>query len=252
MISEATNHRLTRIEGQAPMGDLLRRYWHPIAGASELDTAPIKPLRLFGEELVLYRDRSGEHGLIDRRCPRRSADLANGYVDAEGLRCGYHGWNLNADGAVSAMPYDDVVMPGSRLKELCTIPAYPVRELADLLWAYFGPLPAPELPVWEMFTRTQGFCESVISAVPCNWLQCQENAIDPVHFEWLHENWPAAMESQAAEGRRHVRVAFDAKLDVSRRRDAAGQHRLHRAADLVDAGRFGDEDRIARNVARYV
>lgn len=192
------------------MGDLLRRYWHPIAGASELDDTPIKSLRLFGENLILYRDLAGNYGLIDRHCPHRRADLANGYVDEEGVRCGYHGWNLNAEGAVIAIPYDDLAMPASRLKQSCQIPAYPVRELAGLIWAYFGPAPAPELPVWEMFTRDQGFCEIVISEVPCNWLQCQENSIDPIHFEWLHENWPAAMKGQAAvDGRRHLRVAFD-------------------------------------------
>ena len=75
-----------------------------------------------------------------------------------------------------------------------------------MLWAYFGPQPAPELPVWEMLTRDQSFCEIVISDVPCNWLQYQENLIDPVHFEWLHENWPTAIEGQSApEGRWHVR-----------------------------------------------
>ena len=33
----------------------------------------------------------------------------------------------------------------------------------------------------------------VFSDVPCNWLQCQENCIDPVHFEWLHSNWSRAL-----------------------------------------------------------
>src|SRR5690606_3811301 len=70
------------------------------------------------------------------------------------------------------------------------LPAYPVREKAGLLWAYLGPSPAPELPDWEAFGWKHHFAQIVIAEVPCNWLQCQENTVDPVHFEWLHNNGP--------------------------------------------------------------
>ena len=53
------------------MGDLLRRYWQPIGGASELDSNPVKPIRLMGENLVLYKDLGGTFGLVDRHCPHR-------------------------------------------------------------------------------------------------------------------------------------------------------------------------------------
>jgi 5,5'-dehydrodivanillate O-demethylase len=210
MLSAHDNERLTRVGPGTPMGALLRRYWHPIAGVSELDGNPIKAVRLFGEDLVLYRDLSGQYGLIDRQCPHRRADLSYGFVEQEGIRCSYHGWQMNHAGAVVSIPYDDVAFPESKLKSRCTTPAYPVRVLAGMVWAYMGPQPAPELPVWELFTRDNGFSEIVLSDVPCNWLQCQENSIDPVHFEWLHENWPARMKSDAAKyGAKHVRLAFD-------------------------------------------
>ena len=65
-----------------------------------------------------------------------------------------------------------------------------------------GPLPAPELPDWEPFSRRNGFVQIVISEVPCNWLQCQENTIDPVHFEWLHDTWSSACAAKRVDHHR--------------------------------------------------
>ena len=93
------------------MGDYLRRYWMPIAGVTELDQIAIKPMRLFGEDLVLYRDGSGTFGLIDRQCPHRRADLALGFVEETGIRCHYHGWLMDADGRCIEQPYDDIANP---------------------------------------------------------------------------------------------------------------------------------------------
>jgi 5,5'-dehydrodivanillate O-demethylase len=170
------------------MGDLLRRYWHPIGGASELETNAVKPIRLMGENLVLYRDLNGQFGLIDRHCPHRRADMAYGWVDAPGIRCSYHGWRFDETGRCLEQPYEDTANPKPS-KAGCEIKAYPVREMGGLLWAYMGPQPVPELPVWEPFTWANGFREVVLADVPCNWFQCQENSIDPVHFEWMHDNW---------------------------------------------------------------
>src|SRR3954469_19168404 len=94
----AKNEMLCRVGPGTPMGNLLRRYWMPIGGASELDETPIKPMRLMGEDLVLYRDRSGRYGLVDRHCSHRRADLACGWVEAGGIRCSYHGWLFDAGG----------------------------------------------------------------------------------------------------------------------------------------------------------
>ena len=210
MLSAEMNRRLTEIEPGAPMGDLLRRYWQPIAGESELDTAPIKPVRLFGENLVLYKDLSGTFGLVDRHCSHRRADLSYGWVEQCGIRCSYHGWLFDAAGRCTELPYDDIANPGTRLKERCGIKAYPVRALAGMLWAYMGPDPAPELPVWMPFTWKNGFVEVVGAHVPCNWLQCQENSIDPVHFEWMHDTWPSRIRGDASVvAPKHLKLAFD-------------------------------------------
>ena len=96
------------------------------------------------------------------------------------------------------------------MKERCSIRGYPVRPLAGLLWAYMGPDPAPELPVWEPFTWKNGFVEVVGNDVPCNWLQCQENSIDPVHFEWMHDTWPSRIGGNYdVTATKHLKLAFD-------------------------------------------
>jgi 5,5'-dehydrodivanillate O-demethylase len=170
------------------MGELLRRYWHPIAGAAELARNDVRPVRLLGEDLTLYRDGSDRLGLVDRHCPHRRADMSYGFTEPEGLRCNYHGWLFDHRGACLHQPYEEVRHPEGSFKEKVRIKAYRVRELAGIVWAYLGPLPTPELPHWARYAR-RGFKQVVISEVPCNWLQCQENSIDPVHFEWLHSNW---------------------------------------------------------------
>jgi len=208
LLTAARNDLLTRVGPGTPMGELLRRYWQPIGGASELEQNPIKPIRLFGENLVLYKDRGGQFGLVDRHCPHRRADMSYGWVEDRGIRCSYHGWRYDETGACVEQPYEDTASPKPS-KSGCEIKAYPVRECAGLLWAYMGPLPAPELPVWEPFTWANGFREIVLADVPCNWFQAQENSIDPVHFEWMHDNWSNVMRGADAKAPKHLKLKFE-------------------------------------------
>lgn len=199
MLSDEKNKLLTQVGPGTQMGDYLRRYWHPIAGVSEFDDKSVRPIRLFGEDLVLYKDLSGNYGLVQRRCPHRNADLAFGYVEKCGLRCSYHGWQFNSEGHCTHQPYEEIVDPEAKLRKKIRVSAYQVRAKAGLLWAYMGASPAPELPDWELFNYENGFAQAVFAVVPCNWFQCQENSIDPVHFEWTHNNWTARLQSDDAQ-----------------------------------------------------
>ena len=120
MISESENRLLTEVEPGAPMGDYLRRFWHPVAAASDLEDHATKAVRFFGEDLVLYRDRSGTVGLLDRHCPHRRADLSYGSVEDCGLRCSYHGWLFDADGACLEQPFDQTSNPNSKFRDRAT------------------------------------------------------------------------------------------------------------------------------------
>ena len=210
MLSEEKNRLLTQVGPGTRMGGLLRRYWMPIAGVSEFDARSTKPVRLLGEDLVLYKDLSGAYGLVDRRCAHRRADLAYGMVEQHGLRCNYHGWCFNQTGQCVSQPFEDTCFPERNAKERVRIKAYPVQSKGGMLWAYLGPQPAPLLPDWEAFSWPNGFAQVVISEVPCNWFQCQENSIDPVHFEWMHENWGKRLRTgDTALGPTHLKLEFD-------------------------------------------
>lgn len=159
---------------------------------------------------MLYRDGSGKFGLVERQCAHRRADLAYGMVEDDGIRCNYHGWQFNHEGRCVAQPFEDKAMPDGRGKARIRLVAYPVQEKAGLLWAYLGPQPAPQLPDWEAFSWDNGFAQIVISEVPCNWLQCQENSIDPVHFEWMHENWGQRLRgNNGPYGPTHTQLDFE-------------------------------------------
>ena len=190
------------------MGNMLRRHWLPIAGITEFEHAATKPVRLMGEDLVLYKDLEGRFGLVQRRCAHRSADLSYGFVEACGLRCSYHGWLYDQDGRCIEAPYEDVAHPEARLKERVRITAYPVALKGGLVWAYLGPQPAPLVPDWEFFHWQNGFVQIVTAEIPCNWLQCQENSIDPVHFEWQHSNWSVRLKGEGDYVPKHIRLDF--------------------------------------------
>jgi 5,5'-dehydrodivanillate O-demethylase len=210
MLEEAKNQLLTRVGPGTPMGDLMRRYWMPIAGVSELDRNPVKPVRLFGEDLVLYRDLGGHYGLFERHCPHRRADLSYGFVESCGLRCNYHGWLFDHTGRTLEQPYEDIANAEAHFKDKVHIRAYKAEPLGGLVWAYLGPDPAPLVPNFEPFTWPNGFRQIVISEIPCNWLQGQENSIDPVHFEWMHRNWSMRLLGKTGPySPKHVKVAFD-------------------------------------------
>ena len=99
MISQKLNDTLTLTTPGTPAGAVLRCYWQPAALTEELNgERPVVPVRLMGEDLVLFRDQQGELGLIDRHCPHRGADLCFGRLEDNGLRCPFHGWHFNRDG----------------------------------------------------------------------------------------------------------------------------------------------------------
>jgi 5,5'-dehydrodivanillate O-demethylase oxygenase subunit len=187
MLTQGENERLTRVGPGTPMGELMRRYWHPVGAVAQLiECGGVMKVRIFGEDLVLFRDSSGRFGLVEDRCAHRSVALGCGYAAPGGIRCPYHGWTYDATGQCVEQPGEPA---GSTFKDKVQIKAYPVEELAGLIFAYLGPKPAPLLPrwdrlVWDNVYRVVGFIK-----IPCNWLQCMENTPDPVHTEYLHGHY---------------------------------------------------------------
>ena len=215
------NARLTQVGPGTLAGELLRRYWWPIATSGELDTEPVLAIRLLGENLALYRTDAGELGLVSQRCPHRGASLAYGIPEEDGLRCAYHGWKFDRLGACLEQPAEP---EDSTFKQRVRIPAYPVEELGGLVWAYLGPAPVPLLPRWDLLVRDDLRREIGWTRLPINWLQAVENTMDPVHLEYLHGKYMNYVQGRAgkpavAVNRHHLEIAFDVwEFGISKRR----------------------------------
>ena len=175
---------LTHVGPDTPGGEYLRRFWQPVCYSDELTDLPLK-VRILGEDLVAYRDKSGTVGLLELHCPHRGTSLEFGLVGETGIRCCYHGWLFDADGTILEIPGEPA---DSTLKERLFHGAYPIHEAFGLVFAYLGPPEEkPAFPIYDNLVRP-GY--KVIPGqkyfYPCNWLQIQENTMDATHTAFLH------------------------------------------------------------------
>ena len=175
---------LTHVGPGTPCGEYLRRFWQPIITSEELQDLP-RRLRIMGEDLVAFRDKSGAVGLLELHCPHRGTSLEFGLVSEKGLRCCYHGWLFDVDGKILETPGEP---PESTLKDRLYHGAYPVHEYCGLVFAYMGPPDQqPAFPILDTF-HLPGYQLVARPGYiwPCNWLQVKENSMDPAHLAFLH------------------------------------------------------------------
>ena len=184
MLSKAQNELACRTGADTPGGKLFRQYWHPIAMATDFpaDGAPL-PIKVLGEELVLFKDEAGKLGLLGLHCPHRGGDLSYGRIEDGGLRCIYHGWVFDVNGKCLQQPAEP---PGQEFCHKIKQKAYPVRELGGMIFAYLGAGEPPVLPEWECLTAAPEHRYVVRSYERCNYLQGLEGDIDPYHLSFLH------------------------------------------------------------------
>jgi len=193
-LAPATYEReLAEVGAGTPMGELLRRYWHPIGLAADAGSVP-RQVRVLGEDLILFRDGHGRAGLVHARCAHRGASLYYGRVEAEGIRCCYHGWMFSVDGHCLDQPCEP---GGGALKTNVRQPWYPLEERYGLVFAYLGPPDKkPLLPRIDVLDElapgeTLEADDSSLGGggpqiIPCNWLQHFENVVDSLHVPILH------------------------------------------------------------------
>ncbi|MEJ8814208.1 aromatic ring-hydroxylating dioxygenase subunit alpha [Variovorax ureilyticus] len=190
------NPLLTEVGAGTPMGELLRRYWHPVGLSADAGDPP-RQVRVLGEDLILFRDGTGRPGLVHPNCAHRGASLYYGKVEERGIRCCYHGWLFDVEGHCVEQPCEaEMGKSRGRVRQ----PWYPVQELYGLIWAYMGPPEKkPVLPRYDALERLgEGeFLETNDASiggggpqiVPCNWLQHYENLVDPFHVVVLHSTF---------------------------------------------------------------
>ena len=188
MLTAQENDRLCRVEGDAPMGQLMRRHWIPALlseQAAERDGTPVR-VKLLGEELVAFRDTDGRLGMLGEFCTHRKASLVFGRNEECGLRCLYHGWKFDVDGNVVEMPSEP---KESGFAEKVKHKAYPTREAGGFVWTFMGPadeMPEFEAPAWA---PTADAKVSIVKVqLPCNWAQVMEGQIDSAHSSSLHSS----------------------------------------------------------------
>ncbi len=173
---------LTHVSPGTPGGEYLRRFWQPVALASELGDLPLN-VRMLGEDLVLFRTSNGEIGLLDRHCSHRGASLEYGIPTEEGIICCYHGWHYGTDGRIIETPNDPTSTVAGRLFH----GAYRTHEYEGIIFSYMGaPDDVPDFPVLDTFVETDNEMIPFSLDMPCNWLQCLENTQDPIHSCFLH------------------------------------------------------------------
>jgi phenylpropionate dioxygenase-like ring-hydroxylating dioxygenase large terminal subunit len=230
---------LAEVGPGSPMGELLRRYWHPVALTSDASTTP-KRIRALGEDLILFRDGADNVGLVLEHCTHRGTSLFYGRVEAEGIRCCYHGWLFAADGRC----LDKAVEPeGGIRRAIDRQPWYPVQERYGLIFAYLGPPERkPILPRYDIFedmesdeffaTDDASYSVGGPQVADYNWFQHYENFQDAGHVIWLH-----FLHSGSQLGERHRLEGV--KIDPHRFMD-------NRQFDETATGmKYTAEDRVA-------
>ena len=174
---------ITFVDKGSPCGELMRRYWHPVILSEELSDLP-KLVKILGEELVIFRDKSGKIGLLHKHCPHRGASLEFGIIADCGLICSYHGWHFDIDGSLIKAGSEPTKSPvHKRVKQ----GAYPTHEYEGIIFAYLGPEETkPEFPLYDVQENKKLKKIPFSIEIPCNWLQVYENTQDPIHVIHLH------------------------------------------------------------------
>ncbi|HEY4339397.1 MAG TPA: Rieske 2Fe-2S domain-containing protein, partial [Steroidobacteraceae bacterium] len=193
------NETLAQVGPGTPCGELLRRYWQPVALADTVHSVPRK-VRILGEDLVLFRDRKGRAGLLYPRCMHRGTSLYYGRVEEDGIRCCYHGWLFDVEGRCLDQPCEP---DHGRHRDSARQPWYPVQERYGLLFAYLGPPEKrPVLPVydnlealgpgetlWRSYSGFGATGDDSLAVVPYSWLHMNDNVMDPFHVQVLHSTF---------------------------------------------------------------
>jgi phthalate 4,5-dioxygenase oxygenase subunit len=201
------NEALVRVGPGTLMGNLFRQYWIPVIPVAHLNEPGGRPIRirLLGEDLVIFRTRSGTVGLIAAYCPHRLGPLFFGRVENDGLRCPYHGWKFAPSGECMQMPN---VPPDQQFTSDIHHPGYSCIEQGGIIWTHMGSVKeVSALPDFEFLRVPDEQREYRLFYQECNYLQLLEGGIDPTHVMWLHSPYDLSDQELAAKNQPFQHVA---------------------------------------------
>jgi len=186
VLTKENNERLCRVGAGTPGGELFRSIWLPALLSSQLPPGSRTPvrLRLLGEDLIAFRDASGQVGITGAHCLHRGAPLFFGKVEDDGIRCAYHGWKYGRDGQCLEMPSEN----NANLCQKMRLPAYKVRENADIVWIFMGKGEPPLLPQFPWINLPAHQRLATVWLQETNWAQGAEGEIDSSHVSTLHKS----------------------------------------------------------------
>ena len=184
MLSQEENELFTRVGPGTPMGEVLRRYWHPVGCQRDRHQEAASASRCWARSWCSIAATAARRSLMQLRCAHRSLALDHGRVEGDCLRCPYHGWLYDEAGQCLEQPAEP---EGSGFKEKIRLQAYPTQEISGLVFAYMGPAirrrccRSTTCCAWKTASRT---CRC--SNVNANWFNHVENIVDISHLAWLH------------------------------------------------------------------
>jgi nitrite reductase/ring-hydroxylating ferredoxin subunit len=188
-LDEVENDLITRVEGPAPLGQMIRaNHWLPLVEASlvEADGAPI-PVRMLGEKLVVFRAADGRVAVFAEGCPHRGTSLALARNEDCALTCIFHGLKIDVSGAVREVP-----TAGAHSAEAATnirVRHFPVHEAGGLIWAWLGAGEPQGFPRFPFTLVPSSHVVTMSIKLPGNYLQALEVTLDTSHTGILHRNW---------------------------------------------------------------
>lgn len=164
--------------------------WFFVSYSDEIAVGEVRPLHYFDRELVIFRNQSGEVGVLDAYCPHLGAHLGHGgKVDGDSIRCPFHAWGFKPDGFCSSIPYAKAFPPRAKREPLAD--AYPVREANGVVWAWYHPAgakPTYDVIRYPEFEGEAGWASQVRREwrFASNPQEIAENGVDVAHFEYVH------------------------------------------------------------------
>jgi phenylpropionate dioxygenase-like ring-hydroxylating dioxygenase large terminal subunit len=187
---------LAQVGAGTPCGELMRRYWQPVAASANVTDRP-QYVRILAEDLILFRDKRGRPGLLYPRCMHRGTTLFYGKVSEEGIACCYHGWLFDVEGRCLRQPCEP---DGGKNLDVARQPWYPLEERYGIVFAYMGPLERkPVLPRYDIledldpseelrvdFGAFGATGDNSLPVAPYSWLHMNDNVMDPFHVQVLH------------------------------------------------------------------
>ncbi len=188
--------------------------WTRVAQSSELGPSGVLPLRYFDRDLVLFRTESGTARALDAHCPHLGAHLGHGgKVEGEGIRCPFHAWHWAGDGSCLDVPY------ARRIPRAAHTTAWHTCERSGFVFVWFhaddvAPYEeVPEIPEYRSSEWTP--YQTLRWKIRSRGYDMGENAVDDVHFRYLHGAASTPMTERGDVGGRGSNLS-KMKLDTPR------------------------------------